>query len=153
MTSRLCDASLGHVDAQRGEARPGLLETIESESGTAADVEQPEAALIAPGENLMQRRQCLSPGSIRGSMQQHLDLGVIAQRRITRHPAARLEVEVLQIVSRPLAEGLLAQDLPMLAAFTAAMNFGQIREEEARPVDERRQGAVVIGGQRVNSGF
>src|SRR6202040_1279335 len=100
MTFRLCDVGLGHVEAQRWEARPSLLEAIESASGTAADVEQPEAALIAPGENLMQRRQCLSPGGIRGAMQQPLDLGVIAQRRITRHPAARLEVEVLQIVSR-----------------------------------------------------
>src|ERR1700720_801061 len=118
MTFRLCEVSLGHVDAQRWEARPSLLEAIETASGTAADVEEPEAALIAPGENLLERRQCLSPRGIRGSMQEHLDLRIVALRRILRHPAARLEVEVLKIVTRPLAKCLLTADLPMLAAFT-----------------------------------
>src|ERR1700681_2813160 len=115
MTFRLGDVSLGHVDAQRSEARPSLLEKIKRASGTAADVEKLEPALIAPGENLMQRRQSLAAGGIRGSMQEHLDLRVVAPRRIPRHPAARLEVEILQIVARPLAAGFLAQNLLVLA--------------------------------------
>src|ERR1700730_16784174 len=136
---RFRDVSLGHVDAERREARPDLLDAIESAPGAAADVEKPEAALIAPGENLMQGRQGLSAGDVRGSMQQHLDLDVVAPRRIPRHPTARLEVKVLKIVAGPLAERLLGADLPMLAAFAPAMNRGQIREEEARPVQQRHQ--------------
>src|ERR1700690_1808341 len=98
----------------------------------------------------MELRQDLPSGCIRGSMKEHLDLRVIPPCRIPSRPTARLEVEVLKIVSWPLAKGLLAQDLPLLAAFTATVNFGKIREEEARAVKQRRQGAVVIGGQWIN---
>ena len=54
MTSCLCDISLGHVDAEGREPRPSLFEKVEGTSGTAANVEKSEAALIAPREYLVE---------------------------------------------------------------------------------------------------
>jgi hypothetical protein len=101
----------------------------------------------------MQRGQDLPTGCVRGSMKEHLDLRVIAPRRVRSHPTARLEVEVLKIVVWSLANGFLVQDLPMLATLTTAVYFGEIREEEARAVKQRRQRAVMIEGQWINSRF
>jgi hypothetical protein len=39
---------------------------------------------------------------IGGPVEENLDLRVISARRIVRHPAARLEMEILQIVAGPL---------------------------------------------------
>ena len=64
MTSCLCDISLGHVDTERREPRPSLFEKVEGTSGTAANVEESEAALIAPSEYLVERSQRLSPSRV-----------------------------------------------------------------------------------------
>ena len=54
MTSCLCDISLGHVDTEGGQPGPSLFEKVEGTSGTAANVEKSEAALIAPREYLVE---------------------------------------------------------------------------------------------------
>src|SRR5712692_8249269 len=129
MSPRLGDVSLRHIDSESREARPSLLETVEKTSGAAADVEQLEEALIAPGEKLVQRRQRLSSGRIGRPIEQHLDLGIVSLRRILRHPAARLEVKIPKIVVRPLATRVLGQHLPVVAVLAAAVDFRQVLEE------------------------
>ena len=62
-------------------------------------------------------------------------------------------MEVLQVVAGPLAAGLLAQHLVVLAVLAAAMDLGEIQEEEARASQQRRHRAVVVGGQRIDAGF
>jgi len=56
MTFRLCEVSFGHVDTKAWESRPSLFDEVERASGTAANIEKSDAALIAPGEDLMERR-------------------------------------------------------------------------------------------------
>src|SRR5260221_6073412 len=73
--------------------------------------------------------------SIGRSVKKHFDLDVVAPRRIMRHPAARLEMEILQIVAGPFAACFLAQHLKVLAVFTTAVDAGQILEEHARSVE------------------
>jgi hypothetical protein len=80
MTSCLRDIGLGHVDAERGEPGPSLFEKIEGTSGTAANVQKPEAALITSGEYLVERPQRLSPSSIGRSIKKHFHLRIIALR-------------------------------------------------------------------------
>jgi hypothetical protein len=50
MASGVSDVSVGHVEPDDLEARPGLLDKIEKSAGTTADVEQPQLTLIASGE-------------------------------------------------------------------------------------------------------
>jgi hypothetical protein len=76
MTSGFGDISLGHVEPDGGEPEPRLFDEIEATSGTAADVEKPEAALIAPGKYLVARPQRLPPGRVGRSAKKHLDLRI-----------------------------------------------------------------------------
>jgi hypothetical protein len=50
VSPRLGNIGIRHVDAERRQARPCLLDEIEEAAGPAADVEEPQAALIAPCE-------------------------------------------------------------------------------------------------------
>src|SRR5258708_14146248 len=136
MTSCLCDISLGNVDPGGGEPGPRLFEKIENTSGTAAHVDKPEAALVTTGKYLVERSQRLSSSSIGRSVKKHFDLHVVALRRFMRHPAARLEMKILQIVAGPFAACFLAQHLKVLAVFTTAVDAGQILEEHARSVEQ-----------------
>src|SRR5215469_3916988 len=123
MLTCLPDISLRHVEARRGKPRPGLLDEIEKPSGAAADVEERELALIASGKNLVQRDERLAADRIGGAIEQHLDLGVVALGGISRHPAAGLEVEILQVIGRALAACLLAQHLVQAALLAAAVDL------------------------------
>ncbi len=153
MTLGLGHVGLRHVDPQRRQARPGLLDEVEKAPGAAAEIDEPQAALIAAGEHLVQRRQRLPPDRIGGALEQHLDLGVVALGRLVRHPAARLEVEILQIVVGPLAAGLRAQHFPPLALLAAAVDLRQVLEEQPRAREQARQRAVVIRRLRIDAGL
>jgi hypothetical protein len=109
--------------------------------------------LVAPGENLVQRRDRLPARGIGGAVEQHLDLRVVTRGGVIGHPAAGLEVEVLQIVGRALAFRVLVQHLAAPAAFAATVNVGQIRKKQARAVEQGEQRAVAVGGQGIDSGF
>ena len=130
-----------------------MFEKIEKPAGTAADVDHPQAALIAPGEKLVQRRQRLPPDRVGRPVEQDLDLGVVTPGRILRQPAARLEMEILQIITGSLAAHVLAQHLSVLAALAAAVHLRQIGKEQPGTAEQIWQGAVVIRGQRVDAGF
>ncbi len=107
--------------------------------------------LITAGENLGKRRQHLAARRIGGAMQQHLDLSVVAAGGIACHPAAGLEMEVLEIIGGPLAAHGLAQHLTRIAILATAVNVGQILEEQARAGEEPRQRAVMVCRQRIDA--
>ena len=153
MSSCLRDIGCGHVDAEGGEPRPSLFEKIQSASGTTAHVNKPEAALITPGKYLVQRPQRLSPRSIRRSVKKYFDLRIVAPRRLERHPAAGLEMKILQIVTGPFAACFLALHLQVFAIFAAAVDAGQVREEHARSVEQPQQRTIMISGQGIDSGL
>jgi hypothetical protein len=48
-------------------------------------------------------------------------------------------MKILKIVAGPFAACLLAQHLPVMAVLTTAVDFRQILEEQARPVEQHRQ--------------
>ncbi len=153
VTSGFRHIGFRQVEAAGRKARPGLLEKVEKASGTATGVEHLEAALVAAGEHLVQRHQRLSPYRIGRTVEQHLDLGVVAPRRFRRHPAARLEVEVLQVVARPPAERVPAHDLPGMTELAPTMDLGKIREEQAGAPDKLQRRAVMIRRQGIDAGF
>src|SRR5215470_12685801 len=62
-------------------------------------------------------------------------------------------MKVLQIIPGSFAARFLAQHLTVLAAFTTAMNVRQILEEQARSLEQYRQGTIMIRGQGINSGL
>src|SRR5262249_36527649 len=98
-----------------------------------------------------QLRQRLPPDGIGCAVEEDFDLGVIPLGRIVSHPPARLEMEILQIVMRPLAACALSQDFRLRPAFAAFMDGWEVLEENPRP---RRQGSkcpVRIDGGRVNA--
>ena len=99
----------------------------------------------------MKLRQGLPPRGIGCPVKENLDLRVISLRRIVHHPAARLEMEVLQIVAGPLPARPLAQNFAVRAALAAPMDFGEILEEKPRAVKQCQQRSVMIGGKRVNA--
>src|SRR5262249_11151949 len=131
VTAGLDQVSLRQIDADGRQPRPCLLAEIKETAGPAADVEQAQAALIASGEQLAERHQRLASGRIGRTLEQHLDLRVVPPRRVRRQPAAGLEMEILQIVVRPLAAGVLAQHLPVMAALPPAMHLREVLEDQA----------------------
>src|SRR6516225_5961398 len=76
MSPRLLDIGFRHVEPERGQARPGLLEEIEEAPGAAADIDEAQAPLIAPGKYLVQRDERLAADRIRGAAKKHLDLDI-----------------------------------------------------------------------------
>jgi hypothetical protein len=50
MTPGVSDVSVGQVEPDDLEARPGLRDKIEKPAGATADVEQPQLTLIPSGE-------------------------------------------------------------------------------------------------------
>ena len=153
MPLRMPDIGFRHVEAVDTQSRPGLFHEVEKPPGAAADIEKLELALIASGKGFEQRRQRLPPYRIGRAVEQHLDLRVVALCRILRHPAARLEMEILQIIVRPLAARFVVEDFVMRAALAALMDVGKIREEQPRAAHELEQRAVMIGGKRIDPGF
>jgi hypothetical protein len=110
--------SIGHVEADNLQSRPGLLHAVEKSPSTTADVEQAELALIASGKYFVERWQGLAPHCIRCAVEQDLDLGVIALSRLICQPAARLKVEILQIVARPRAAGVVIENFAVGPLFS-----------------------------------
>jgi hypothetical protein len=84
VTLCMSDISIGHVEPEGVKARPGLLHEIEKSSGAAANVEQPQSALITFGEQFVELRQRLPPHRIGRSVEQHFNLGVISLGGIIR---------------------------------------------------------------------
>ena len=69
-------------------------------------------------------------------VQKYLDLGVVSFSRIVGHPAARLKMEILQIVGGPLSTRFRAQDFAVCPALAASMDVWKILEEEPRAMDQ-----------------
>jgi len=86
-----------------------------------------------------------------GALEQHLDLDVVALGGLARHPAARLEVKILQIVVGPFALRFRASHLVRAPAPAALMYGGQVLKEQARALNQRRQCAIVISRQRIDA--
>ena len=95
MTLGVSDIRLRHIEPEGRKTRPGLFEKIEKAPCPTADVEKSQFALVPSGKNFMELRQGLPARRIGSPVEEHLDLRVISTRRIVRHPAARLEMEVL----------------------------------------------------------
>src|SRR5215475_1652535 len=60
-------------------------------------------------------------------------------------------MEILQIVTRPLAAGVLGQDFRLRPALAPLMDGGKVLEEKPRPMKQRSKRSVMIDGQRVNA--
>src|SRR5215472_19260699 len=112
-----------HVQSDGLKARPGLLNEIEESPGAATNIKKPQFALIASSKSLMELRQCLASNGVGRSVQKHLDLGVVSFSGIVGHPAARLKMEILQIVGAPLSPRFLVQDFVVCAALAALMDI------------------------------
>ena len=95
--------------------------------------------MVASGEDLTERRQRLTPRDVRGAVEEHFDLRIVPLGSFVCHPAARLEMEILQIVAGPLPARLLGQHFAVVAAFPAAVDGGKIFEEEPRAVEKHFQ--------------
>jgi hypothetical protein len=92
------DIGLRQIEAERRKPWPGLLDQIEGAASATAEIDQPQGALIVPGEDLEKLRQHLAPHRIGGALKQHLNLRVVTVSRGVGHPAARLKMEILQVV-------------------------------------------------------
>src|SRR6202035_4686934 len=79
MTLCLFHIGLGKIEAERGQPGPGLFNEIEKAARPAANVEKTQPALVAPGEDLTERRQRLTPRGVRGTVEEHFDLGAPVQ--------------------------------------------------------------------------
>ena len=84
VSPRVPDIRLGQIEPEHRQPRPALLDEIEEAAGAAADVDQPQSALVAAGECFRQRRQRLPPHRVRRALEQHLDLGVVAVGGVRR---------------------------------------------------------------------
>ena len=103
----------------------------------------------APGESLRKRRQRLPPHGVGRSLEQHLDLRVVAVGKFLGQPAARLEMEILQVVIRASPTRLCVLHLARRVALAALGDFGQVAEEEPRAVEQRNKRAVMVRGKRI----
>jgi hypothetical protein len=83
----------------------------------------------------MQRRERLPSRGICCPVEQHLDLCVVALRRVFGHPAAGLEVEILQIIARPLVASFGVQHFAYSSTLAATVDLGQILEEKSRTIE------------------
>jgi hypothetical protein len=130
MTLGIFDIWHRHIEPEGRKPRPGLLGKIKKTPCPAADIEKPQFALVSSGKNLVELRQGLPARCIGSPVEEHLDLRVTSTRRIVRHPAACLEMEILQIVAGPLPAPPLSQDFVVRAALAAPMDFGEILEKK-----------------------
>src|SRR5215469_12688131 len=121
----MLEVSFRHVQSDGLKARPGLLNEIEESPGAATNIKKPPFALIATSKSFMELRQCLASNGVGRTIQKHLDLGVVSLSRIIGHPAARLKMEILQIVGGPLCTRFRAQDFVVCPALAASMDVGR----------------------------
>ena len=78
MTLGLPDIGLGQIEADDGKPGPGLLDEIKKAPSAAANVEKHQPALVASGEDLAERQQRLTPRGVRGAVEKHFDLRIVA---------------------------------------------------------------------------
>ena len=147
------DVGLRQVEAERRQPRPCLLDEIKEAPGAAADVDKPQFALVASGESFRKRRQRLPPHGVGRSLEQHLDLRVVAVGGFLSQPAARLEMEILQVVVRAPAARLCVQHLVRRVALAALVDLGEVAEEQPRAVEQREQRAVMVRGKGIDPGL
>ena len=124
--SRVPDIRVGEIEPEHRQPRPALLDAIEEAAGAAGDIDQPQPALVAPGKGFRQRRQRLPPHRVRRSLEQHLDLGVVAVGGVVGQPAARLEMEILQVVVGAAAARLGIEDFVSGVALAARVDVRQV---------------------------
>src|ERR1700687_60302 len=103
MTLGMSNVSIGHIEPDNLKSRPGLLDEVDESSGATADIKKLQLPLITSGNCFMELWQGLAPHRIGCSIEEDFNLRVISLGGIIRHPAARLEVEILQIGARALA--------------------------------------------------
>jgi hypothetical protein len=84
---RVPDVGVRQVEAERRQARPCLLDEIQEAPGSAADINQPQFALVASRERLRERAQRLPTHDIGRSLEQHLDLRVVTVSGFLGQPA------------------------------------------------------------------
>src|SRR3974390_3329053 len=135
MTLCMLEVGFRHVQSDGLKARPGLLNEIKESPGAATNIKKPQFALIAFSKSLMELRQCLASNGVGRTVQKHLDLGVVSFSGIVGHPAARLKMEILQIVGGPLSTRFTAQDFVVCPALAASMDVWKIFEEVSRAMD------------------
>ena len=128
----MSDIRFRHIKPEGRKPRLGLFEKIEKAPCPAADVEKSQSALVPSGKNFMELRQGLPACRIGSSIEEHLNLGVVPLRRFIRHPAARLEVEILEIITWSLPERVFVQDLTVTTAPSAPIDFRKILKKETR---------------------
>src|SRR5262245_3323785 len=126
----MLNIGFGHVQPDCWEPRPNLLNGIKKSSGAAANIEKSQVALVPTSKDFTELGQCLPADRIGCPVKKNFDLGVIPLSRIVRHPAARLEMKILQIIARPLSARFLGQNFGSCAAVAASMNFRQVLEEK-----------------------
>ncbi len=97
----------------------------------------------------MELRQGLPPRGIGCPVEEHLDLRVITICRIVRHPVARLEMEILQIVAGPLSARPLAQNFAVRVSSRGADGF---REDPRRKAASGEAVSTAIHHDRREAG-
>ena len=93
-------------------------------------------AMIPSGEDFVELRQSLPARRIGSPVEEYLDLRVVTTRRIVRHPATRLEMEILQIVAGPLPPRSFGQHFSVRVPVAPPMDFGEILEKKSRAMKE-----------------
>ena len=116
-----------------------MFDLIEEAPSTAANIEKFQFALIAAGEHFSQLRQSLTANGIGSLIEEHLNLGVVPLRRFICHPATRLEVEVLEIITWSFPERVFVQDLTITTVPSAPIDFRKILKKEPRALQQRQQ--------------
>src|SRR5688500_140440 len=142
---RVFDIWLGHIEPEGRKPRPCLFEKIEKAPSPAANVEKSQLALITSGKNFMELRQGLPARGIGCPVEEDLDLRVISPRRIIGHPAARLEMKILQKVARPLPVRSVTQDFVVSVVLAAPMDLGEVLEKKAGAIKQSQQRSIMIG--------
>jgi len=136
---RLADIGGREIEPGDVETRPVLLHLFEKAACAASDVEEMQAALVAPRKGLRQRHQRLTAHRIRRAAEQHLDLRIVELGGFFREPAARLIVKILEIVARIFPTQLWRQNLGMLARQAPLIDLARIAKETKARCDGLRR--------------
>jgi len=128
-----------------------LFDEVEEASGPASDVNEPQFALITPGESFRKWQQCLTPHGVSCSPEQHLNLRVITIGGFLRQPTTRLEMEILQVVVWAAAACLFSEHVMRAVALATLVDLGQVAEEKQRPLYQCAQCAVMVLRKRIDA--
>jgi len=131
MPHGVSEVRLGHINPENRKLRPDLFERIDKPSCAAADIDNLQLALVPSGKYLMKLRQRLPPDRICRTVKKNFDLRVVQLGRFLRQPAARLIMEILQIITRSFPARGLVQNFVLRAALATPMNTRKIVEENS----------------------